>query len=163
MAIHRTAVLLTVGLLAAALDAHAQSAVILVRHAERLDDSADSPLAAAGEQRAERLAKMLESSGVSAIYTTHFQRTITTAEPLAKRLGLKIVSDDAPAPELLRRIRESHPQGIVLIVGHSNTVPELLAALGYKTKIEIAANEYDNLFVVSPRPGRPPVVLRLKF
>lgn len=106
---------------------------------------------------------MLDGAAVSAVYTTHYQRTFKTAEPLAKRLGLTITQDDAPAAELLRKVRESHPTGTVLIVGHSNTVPELLAALGYKTPVQIAATEYDNLFIVSPRPGSPPVVLRLKF
>jgi broad specificity phosphatase PhoE len=163
MPTHSTAVLLALGVLAGAVEARAQSAVILVRHAERLDDSTDSPLSTAGEQRAERLARMLESAGVTAIYTTHYQRTIKTAEPLARRLGLEITSDDPAAPELLRRIHESHPQEIVLIVGHSNTVPELLTSLGSSTKIEVATNEYDNLFIVTPRQGSPPVVVRLRF
>jgi broad specificity phosphatase PhoE len=164
MPIRRPAVLVTVALLLAAADqARAQSAVILVRHAERLDDSSDSPLSAAGEQRAERLARMLESAGVTAIYTTPYQRTVKTAEPLARRLGLKITSDDPPPADLLRRIHESHPQGTVLIVGHSNTVPDLLTALGYNTPVQIPANEYDNLFIVAPRQGSAPVVVRLRF
>jgi len=163
MPTRRLTVLVVVLLLVAASEARAQSAIILVRHAERLDESTDSPLSAAGEQRAQLLARMLDSAGVSAIYTTHFQRTFKTAEPLAKRLGLTITRDDPPAAELLRRIRASHPTGTVLIVGHSNTVPELLTALGYKTPVQIEASEYDNLFIVSPRQDSPPVVLRLKF
>lgn len=163
MTTRRLAVLIVLLLSFAVSEARAQSAVILVRHAERLDDSPDSPLSTAGVERAERLARMLESAGVTAIYTTHFQRTIKTAEPLAKKLGLTVTSDDPPAAELLRRIRASHPQGTVLIVGHSNTLPELLAALGDKTTIEIPATEYDNLFIVSPRQGSPPVVVRLRF
>jgi len=163
MPTRRLTVLVAALLLFAASEARAQSAIILVRHAERLDESTDSPLSTAGEQRAQLLARMLDSAGVSAIYTTHFQRTFKTAEPLAKRLGLTITQDDPPAAELLRRIRASHPTGTVLIVGHSNTVPELLTALGYKTPVQIAASEYDNLFIVSPRQDSPPVVLRLKF
>ena len=163
MPTRRLTVLVAALLLFAASEARAQSAIILVRHAERLDESTDSPLSTAGEQRAQLLARMLDSAGVSAIYTTHFQRTFKTAEPLAKRLGLTITQDDPPAAELLRRIRASHPTGTVLIVGHSNTVPELLTALGYKNPVQIAANEYDNLFIVSPRQDSPPVVLRLKF
>jgi broad specificity phosphatase PhoE len=163
MPTRRTAALLVIGLLAGAVEARAQSAVILVRHAERLDDSKDSPLSTTGHQRAERLARMLETAGVTAIYTTQYQRTIQTAEPLARRFGLTITSEDPPVSELLRRIHESHPQETVLIVGHSNTVPELLTALGYRTKIEIADGDYDNLFIVTPRQGSPPVVVRLKF
>ena len=119
MPTRRLTVLVAALLLFAASEARAQSAVILVRHAERLDESTDSPLSTAGEQRAQLLARMFDSAGVTAIYTTKFQRTFKTAEPLAKRLGLTITQDDAPAAELLRRIRESHPTGTVLIVGHS--------------------------------------------
>lgn len=163
MSTRRLIVLVAALLVAAASEARAQSAIILVRHAERLDESQDSPLSAAGEQRAQLLARMLDSAGVTAIYTTRFQRTFKTAEPLAKRLGLTITQDDAPAAELLKKIRASHPTGIVLIAGHSNTLPEWLTALGYKTPIQIAAGEYDNLFIVSPRQGAPPVVVRLRF
>ena len=73
---------------------------------------------------------MLDSVGVTAIYTTHFQRTVKTAEPLAKRLGLEVTRDDQPVAELMRQIRERHPKGTVLVVGHSNTLPDLLTALG---------------------------------
>src|SRR5580765_6446052 len=129
MTTRRPIALLAALVLFAATEVRAQSAIILVRHAERLDESSDSPLSAAGEQRAQLLARMLDSVGVTAIYTTHYQRTVKTAEPLATRLGLTIAKDDPPVAELLRRIRESHPTGTVLIVGHSNTVPELLTAL----------------------------------
>jgi broad specificity phosphatase PhoE len=159
----RIVTLLVAGILASALEARAQNAIVLVRHAERLDESSDSPLSAAGQQRADALARMLGDMGITAIYTTRYQRTIKTAEPLARRLGLAMTSDDPPAAELIQRLRERHPQGTVLVVGHSNTLPELLTALGYATPVKIAATEYDNLFIVMPRPAAAPVVLRLKF
>jgi broad specificity phosphatase PhoE len=163
MTTRRIVTLLVAAVLGAAIQARAQDSIILVRHAERLDDSADSPLSAEGVRRAELLARMLDSVGVTAIYTTHFQRTVKTAEPLAKRLGLEITRDDQPAAELMRKIRERHPKGTVLVVGHSNTLPDLLTALGSKTPVEIAAGDYDNLFIVMPRPASAPVVLRLRF
>ena len=159
----RIVTLVLVTVLGRAAEVRAQTALILVRHAERLDESTDSPLSPAGRQRAELLGRMLASIGVTAIYTTQFQRTVKTAEPLAARLGLTINKADTPPAELIPQIRSQQPQGTVLVVGHSNTVPEMLAALGYKTPVRIASSEYDNLFIVVPRSGEPPVVLRLRF
>ena len=140
-----------------AVEARAQTAIFLVRHAEKVDESRDAALSAAGLARAESLARHLQAAGITAIYTTNFQRTIKTAEPLARRLKLTMTSADTPPADLMRMIRERAPQGAVLVVGHSNTVPEMLTALGYPTPVQIAAEEFDNLFVVVPRPaGRPP-------
>jgi broad specificity phosphatase PhoE len=143
--------------------ARAQIAIFLVRHAEKVDESRDAALSPAGLARAESLARHLQAAGVTAIYTTAFQRTIKTAEPLAKRLNLTMTSGDTPPADLMRTIREQPAQGAVLVVGHSNTLPEMLAALGYPPPVQIATEEYDNLFVVVPRPGGPPTVLRLKY
>ena len=110
----------------------------------------------AGLARAESLARHLQAAGITAIYTTTFQRTIKTAEPLARRLKLTMTSADTPPADLMRMIRERAPQGAVLVVGHSNTVPDMLTALGYQTPVQIAAEEFDNLFVVVPRPGGRP-------
>jgi broad specificity phosphatase PhoE len=150
-------------LVCAAADAHAQRAIVIVRHAERADESKDSPLSSAGTTRAESLARLLASSGITAVYTTQLQRTIKTAEPLAKRLGLAVTSTDVSTAELVQMLRASHPDGTVLVVGHSNTVPEILAELGHKDAITIAADEYDNLFVVVPRTGQPPAVIRFRY
>ena len=155
--------MLLAAVLVVAAEAGAQNALILVRHAERLDASTDSPLSAAGQQRAELLGRMLSDMGVTAIYSTPYQRTVKTAEPLATRLGLTINKDDTRPSELIPKIRSQQPQGTVLVVGHSDTVPELLTALGYKTPVQIAPSEYDNLFIVVPKAGGAPVVLRLRF
>lgn len=71
---------------------YAQRAVLLVRHADRLDASEDTPLWTAGEARAQLLARLLKDAGVTAIYTSQFQRTIKTAEPLANSLKIKPVN-----------------------------------------------------------------------
>ena len=57
----------------------AQKAVIVVRHAERADESQDSLLSAPGTARAEALARHLEQAGVTSIYVTQYQRTRLTA------------------------------------------------------------------------------------
>src|SRR5262245_21885742 len=156
--------ILSIGaLLAAVADLGAQNVIFVVRHAERVDESTDAALSAAGRQRAEQLARHLASAGVTAIHTTQFQRTIKTAEPLATRLHLTMASADTAPAELVRSIRQRHPTGTVLIVGHTNTIPEILAALGYKTAVQIGSEEYDNLFVVVPKSRSAPTVVTLKY
>lgn len=152
--------------------ARAQQAILLVRHAEKATDAneASVPLSAAGTARAARLAEMLRSAGVTAVYATDTVRARKTAEPLAKAAGLEVRiyapkdADGKSAPRiLLDRLKKEEPRGVVLVVGHSNTVPEILAALGYTQKVEIPATQFDDLFVVIPRTDGPPAVVRLKY
>jgi len=144
--------------------AYAQRAVFLVRHADRLDQTTDTPLSKAGETRAQLLASLLKDIGVRAIYTSEFQRTSKTAEPLALALNIKPVSISHTDREgLFKRIRAENRDDIVLIVGHDSTVPALLKLFGHPAAITIAPNEYDNLFVLVPKESAPPTVLRLRY
>jgi broad specificity phosphatase PhoE len=119
--------------------------VYLVRHAEKADFwpsdrdlDAFQPLSAAGLARAEALSIRFKTAGVAAIYTSRTTRTIETGAPLAHANHIAITADDATArPDemagFLARLREKHAADrAVLIVGHSNTVPELLVRLGAK-------------------------------
>lgn len=156
------------GIACTAAPAEAQRAVFLVRHAERLDDSRDSPLSAVGEERARLLARTLAGAGVTTIYTTEFRRTRQTAAPLAAALGLApvVVSGTTAAStveETMRRIRAHGPEDVILVVGHSNTVPMLLQALGHADSVSIADDQYGDLFVVVPVGEGSPVVLRIGF
>ncbi len=144
--------------------ADAQRAILLVRHADRLDDSEDTPLSKAGEARAQLLARLLKDAGVTAIYTSQFQRTIKTAEPLASSLQIKPVSIPAADREgLFKRIRAENRNDIVLIVGHDRSLPALLKLFGHPVDITIVPTEYDNLFVLVPKDSGPPTVLRLRY
>jgi hypothetical protein len=60
-------------------------------------------------------------------------------------------------------LRTEHRESIVLFVGHSNTVPGLIKALGHTAEINIAETEYDNLFVLFSKSEGPPTLLRLSF
>ena len=138
--------------------------ILLVRHAPKLDDSSDPPLSEAGAARARDLASLLEGAGVTAIYTTQYHRTIDTAAPLAKATGVE--SAIVPGKEtaaLVERLRASAPEDLILVVGHSNTIPEILSALGCKEVIAIADDQYDDLFVVIPRRDGHAAMLRLKY
>jgi broad specificity phosphatase PhoE len=144
--------------------AYAQRAVFLIRHADRLDDSQDTLLSKAGEARAQLLARLLKDAGITAIYTSQFQRTIKTAEPLAISLQIKPVNiptgDNAGH---FKRIRTENRDDIVLIVGHDRSVPALLKLFGHPVDITIAPTEYDNLFVLVPKDSGPPTVLRMRY
>ena len=158
--------LVLLGALAA--PARAQRAIFVVRHAERADAgmsaTPDPLLSAAGHARAERLAEVLLEAGVTAIYSTEYHRTIQTVEPLARRLGLEVRQVPAKDTEaLIARIHSSKPSDVVVVAGHSNTVPDILKGLGDPDPVTIKEDEYDNLFVVVPRKGEAPVVLRLKY
>lgn len=160
-------------LLAAVADAAiGQTAIFLVRHGGKATEGNEPsiPLSDPGRAHSEKLAEILRDSGVDAIYATDTVRARQTAEPLARARKLEIrtyAPRDAqgkPAPHLIvDRLRKEAPAGRALVVGHSNTLPEILAALGHKEKIEIPTSQYDDLFVIVPREGAPPTVLRLKY
>jgi phosphohistidine phosphatase SixA len=162
----------TLVLVAAASVASGQQTIILVRHAEKLTDAneASVPLSEAGRARAARLAQMLAAAGVTSIYATETDRARQTAEPLAKALKLEVRAyspRDAAgklSPQiLLDRLKKNDASGTVLVVGHQNTVPDLIAGLGYREKIEIGDKDFDDLFVVVPKAMGPPAVIRLKY
>lgn len=166
-----------VGLIVAtATPAFGQKLVYLVRHAERADggpgapvtmaagSSASAPadplLSPAGEARAARLAAMLADAGITAIYVTEFRRTQDTGKPLAAKLGLTLRTVPSRETEaLVKRIRASHANEVVLVIGHSNSVPGVIKALG-GPDLTIADQEYDNLFVFVPATG---VVSRIRY
>jgi phosphohistidine phosphatase SixA len=139
--------------------AEAQQMVILVRHAERadggagaagmMDKPADPLLSPAGEARAAKLAAMLADAGITAIYSTEFRRTQDTAKPLAAKIGVSVTTVPAGDLAALTAKISGDPKGIALVVGHSNTVPAVIKALG-GTAPAIADSEYDNLFIFVP-------------
>ena len=127
--------------------APAQSTIFMVRHAEKADATTDPDLSQAGRARAEALAKMLKDANITAIYATEFKRTQQTAAPLAKYLGITVTILPAKnSAALAAKLRASN--GNSLVVGHGNTIPGLINALGISERINITENDYDNLFVV---------------
>jgi broad specificity phosphatase PhoE len=126
----------------------AQSTVFIVRHAEKAISGGDDPeLSEAGRARADALATALKDSGITAIYATEFKRTQNTAAPLAKLLGIKVATHSSK--EMLALASELRRQNAnALVVGHSNTIPELIRAFGIDSPIKIADNDYDNLFLI---------------
>ena len=134
--------------------------VIVVRHAEKATGQGDDPhLSDAGERRAEALARSLENAGVSAVITTQWKRTAETALPTAREAGatpevVPVAWDSIPrnAADVAAAVRR-HPGEVVLVVGHSNTVPDIVAALGVERPAELCDSEYDRMEIVSMEEG----------
>ncbi len=155
-------------LLATAATAAAQGTIYVVRHAERADTgtktsgmmATDPDLSEAGHARAAALATVLKDAGIKAIYTTEYKRTRQTAEPLAKALGIQsTVVSARDMKALIEKLKTSDAP--VLVVGHSNTVGDTIAALGVTDPVKVGDDEFDNLFVVVP--GARPALLRLHY
>ena len=139
--------------------------ILLVRHAEKLTSPADDPvLSPQGTARAQLLVRMFENSALNAIYTSQFARTKLTAEPLAKRFSIPVETVDAKTTnKLVDSILSKHSGGTVLVVGHSNTLPEIIEALGAGKIKEIDDLDYDNVYVVTVSGNGIAKVLRMKF
>jgi len=135
----------------------ADTMLIVVRHAEKsTDDPKDPGLSEQGNARANKLAEVLKGSGVKAVYTTQYKRTQQTGLPTATEAGLQVNVRPATrentasyTADLLKEIRKKHGGETVLIIGHSNTVPEIVK---HATGLDVAPmgeNEFDRLYVIT--------------
>jgi len=141
----------------APLAAQSPTTVILVRHAEKdVEPEGDPVLSPAGAARAQALADVLTDRGVSGIIVTEYQRTLLTAKPLADRLGITPQVASARGRDhaggVAELVRTGYAGRTVLVVGHSNTVPAIIAALGARVD-PICDGTHSNLYVVTLRPG----------
>ncbi len=123
----------------------------LVRHAEKVTrnpDDLDPALTPAGMERAIALKNKLANANIAAIYSTDYRRTMATAKPLADYLGLPITVYDQSSA-LVTKIKAEHGGETVLIVGHSNTVPQIVQEFGVGAPVPmIAPDDYDEFYVV---------------
>lgn len=137
-------------------ESQATTTIIFVRHAEKEAMPADDPeLSEAGRRRVAELTRQMVDAdvvaGVDAIYSTPYKRTLQTAQPLAEALNLPINRYDPSDNEaVLKRILKNHKGKIILVVGHSNTIPGMIADLGASKNVPpIDDEEYDNLYLIS--------------
>ena len=137
--------------------------VFVVRHAEKSsDDPRDPRLSRTGVERASALAAMLAHAGVTHLYSSEFRRTHETLEPLAERCGREIEVIPAGTPDAqVTAIHELPAGSVAVVAGHSNTVPELVRALGGEVSRLVDTphgpmlddNSYDRMFqVIMPAP-----------
>jgi broad specificity phosphatase PhoE len=131
--------------------------IFLVRHAERADAGgpaqADPELSAAGRERAAALARELKDCGIRAIFTSEFKRTRQTAAPLAESLGRRAeVVPTKDAATIVARLRNA--SGNVLVVGHSNTISEIIRALGWPRRLQLGKRITTIFLLLSSRNPR---------
>lgn len=123
--------------------------IFLVRHAEKTSTAADAALSPEGQKRAECLAAMLKDAGIKQIYVTDVMRTQQTAAPLARALKITPTILPAKDPNGLIKNLVYTGGGNILVVGHSDTVPFVVARLQGGTVPPIGENEYDRMFVMT--------------
>ena len=140
--------------------------VILVRHAEKVDASADPVLSEAGQRRAFDLAVALGDADLTHVFTSPLQRTVLTGRLAAEAHAInpEAISleggTEAHVRRVADRIRALPDDAVVLVVGHSNTVPLIAGALGETGPSEMADCEYDRLTVISVEDdGDSPAVI----
>ena len=140
---------------------NASPVIFIVRHAEKAtNDGRDPDLSPDGQKRAEALADILKDSRITSVFVTEFKRTQETAAPAAKAAHVSpTVVPANDIGELVGKLRALN--GNALVVGHGNTIPDLLKALGVATPITIPDDDYDEIFVVLT--GETPQSLRLHY
>lgn len=140
----------------------APTTVIVVRHAEQVTGQGEDPsLSETGMARARALARALTDADVTGVVVTSFARTAETAAPTAEAAGVtpEVVRVQRDRDWLQRHLAEisaavrRHAGGVVLVVGHSNTVSDIVAALGAGRPREICDSEYDRMEIVSMLPN----------
>ena len=123
--------------------------VYIMRHLQKADASRDPALSPEGAVNAFSVAQLLGERGIKAVFATDTLRAEQTGEPLAARLGLPVTNyDPRDLPGLVAAVRAV--RGDVLIVGHSNTVPELVAAFGGAKPGPLTEQDYGTIYRVKP-------------
>ncbi|HLO37257.1 MAG TPA: phosphoglycerate mutase family protein [Lacibacter sp.] len=156
---HTLTSILTISFLSILLSSCSRNTYYIVRHAEKADATAnmssDVPLSTAGEQRAQNLKALLQNKSFGAIFSTPYIRTQSTAKPLSEVEGVSIqlYSPRDTVDKFIDRVKAIQ-KGDVLLVGHSNTVDDLVnKMMGQSLLTDLAETEYDNLFIVK-RKGK---------
>jgi broad specificity phosphatase PhoE len=142
-------------------NAWAQPIVVIVRHAEKATNGSNDPdLSSAGQARANELARILKDSGITAIFTTQFKRTQETAAPAAA--ATHVTPTVVAAKDTASLVGKLHQlNGNALVVGHGDTIPNIVKALGINRPINIPDADYSELLIVIL--GDKPQLFRLHY
>ena len=141
--------------------ANAAPVVFIVRHAEKPSSGDKDPdLSVQGQKRADALAQILKDSKITSVFITEFKRTQETAAPTARaaQVSLTVI----PANDIIALVQKLRAlNGNALVVGHGNTIPDLLRALGIATPVSIPEDDYAEIFAVFV--DHAPQLLRLHY
>jgi broad specificity phosphatase PhoE len=153
--------ILSVPLLLFVTAANAAPVIFIVRHAEKATSGGNDPdLSLQGKKRADALARILKDSQITSVFVTEFKRTQATAAPTARATHVSptvVPANDIGA--LVEKLRALN--GNALVVGHGNTIPDLLKALGITTPVSIPEDDYTEIFAVLV--GDEPHLIRLHY
>lgn len=150
--------------------------VYLIRHAERADEPRqDPPLTEKGTLRSQELARILQNANIKTIITSQYARTKLTAEPLSKKLNIPVTSislslspsnprmiSEQSTAEVTNKILERSGES-VLVIGHSNSIPDVIKMLGGDVAPVIDEKKFDDLFVVTVYAKGKAKVAHLKY
>ena len=133
---------------------------IVVRHADR--EGSKDALSEAGKIRAAKLVEIASLLRVTEVYSTDWVRTKTTAQPTADKLELEVQTYKKHDEKTLAALKQKHAGGVILMVGHSNTIGHIVNGLGGKGDFSVGHDDYDDLFIVTT-DDKTTRALRLKF
>ena len=141
--------------------AAAQPVVVLVRHAEKAANGGKDPdLSSAGRARSDALARILKDSDITVIFTSEFKRTQETAAPTAT--SVYVAPTVVAAKDTAALVAKLHQlNGNALVVGHGDTIPNIIKALGINSPINIPDDDYSELLIVTL--GDKPQLFRLHY
>ncbi len=125
--------------------AHDNFTLYLVRHAEKQSESKNPALTYCGRERAKQLATLLSNANIKSIYSTSYQRTMSTAAPLSKKKLIAIKNYNPRELEQFALHLKPRKEN-ALIVGHSNTTPQLTQLLSQQAVVAIGEQEYQKLY-----------------
>lgn len=169
-ALARSVVAAAIGWLAIVTSVEAKAGlVILVRHAEKAAESGDPELTAGGRDRAEALARALADAPLDAIITSQFRRTVLTAAPAAKLKGvapqvIEAGKDVAAHAAAVAAAIDRLPDGAsALVVGHSNTLGPIIAALGGPRVADLCDGEYATMLLLERGASSGPRLVRARY
>lgn len=130
----------------------------LVRHAEKQADSKDPHLTQCGEERAKQLATLLSTANIKSVYSTNYQRTMSTAAPLSNKQEIAIKNYNPRQLEQFALHLKQQKEN-TLIVGHSNTTPQLTQLLSEQEVDNLTEKEYQMLYQVQFIEGKSQLTL----
>jgi phosphohistidine phosphatase SixA len=151
--------------------------VLLLRHAERPLDSDDDVLTEAGQERATLLARMLKDSGVSLACRSEYARARQTLEPLKQlrgdalavqefQLGNTSAQTEAHVHQVAQAVKSQPNDAVIVVVGHTDTVPLIIKELGGGAVEQIQDHEFDKIFIFSInsiQPASKGTLLKLRY
>lgn len=145
------------------------SLVVLVRHGEKAPEPAADPvLSAAGQERAQALLDAMAGTQPTAVIVSATTRTASTAAPLAAKFGItpRTISLGGGTAAHVQAVADAvrASRGVVVVVGHSNTIPAIVKALGGPALPDLCDASYATMFVMQPaRDGKPAQVVRTAY